>query len=91
MKNLTIKELTAKVVELGDNGGGDFDITGTWKGKPKTIHVEQTEWYETPVCLVGGYGNEVSAIDPDNVASVFDCVIGNYLDGETFSIEEAEY
>ena len=83
---MNIKELTAFVENLGLNSGGGIDVTGTWKGEPRTIRVEQTEWHDSPVCLVGGYGNDVSVVNPDDLASGFDCVIGNYLDSDTFSV-----
>lgn len=85
-RQVSIKELVRYVDCLGTEGGGAIDVTGTWKGEVRTIRIEQTEWSETEVCLVGGYGNEVSALNPNIVSSVLDCVIGNYLDGETYHI-----
>lgn len=86
--HLTIKEIVAIVDQLGTDGGGSIEVTGTWKGQPNSIWIEQTEWHDSPVCLVGGNGNDVSSLNPNDVSSVLDCVIGNYLDGDTFSIEE---
>lgn len=83
---ISMKELTEAVHQLGINGGGSMEITGTWRGKPRSIWVEQTEWHGTPVCLVGGNGNEVSSLHPRDVPFVVDCVFGNYLDGELFII-----
>lgn len=83
---ISMKELTEAVHQLGINGGGSMEVTGTWRGKPRSIWVEQTEWHETPVCLIGGNGNEVSSLHPRDVPFVVDCVFGNYLDGESFII-----
>lgn len=86
-RNMSMKELTEAVDQLGANGGGSMEITGTWRGKQRSIWVEQTHWHQTPVCLVGGNGHEVSAIHPRDVTGFLYCVIGNYLDGDTFSHE----
>lgn len=83
---ISMKELTEVVDKLGTDGGGAIEITGTWRGKPRSIWVEQIEWHETPVCLIGGNGNEVSSLHPRDVPFAVDCVIGNYLDGESFII-----
>lgn len=84
---ISVKELVVAVCRLGENGGGVVEITGTWKGKPRTIWIEQIEWHETPVCLIGGNGQEVSAAHPRDVAFALDCILGNYLDGETVSMK----
>lgn len=83
---ITMKELVGRVVSLGERGGGVIEIRGTWRHKPRSIRIEQTEWCETPVCLIGGYGNEVSTLHPRDVPRVLDCILGNYLDGESISI-----
>lgn len=86
---ISMKKLTEAIHQLGIDGGGSMEVTGTWRGKPRSIWVEQTEWHGTPVCLIGGNGNEVSSLHPRDVPFVVDCVIGNYLDCETFSITES--
>jgi uncharacterized Fe-S cluster-containing protein len=86
-ENISIKELVDIVDRLGAEGGGSVEVTGTWKGKPCSIIVAQTEWHDSQVCLVGGYGQDVSAIRPDDVSETLHCVIGNYLDGDKFSVE----
>lgn len=86
---ISMKELTEAVDKLGTDGGGSIEITGTWRGKPRSIWVEQIEWHETPVCLVGGNGHEVSTIRPQDVPGLLYCVLGNYFDCETFSITES--
>lgn len=83
---ISMKELTEAIHQLGIDGGGSMEVTGTWRGKPRSIWVEQTEWHGTPVCLIGGNGNEVSSLHPRDVPFVVDCVFGNYLDGESFII-----
>lgn len=88
-RDISMKELTKAVEQLGADGGGSMEITGTWRGKPRSIWVEQTEWHETPVCLIGGNGHEVSTLEPREVHGLLYCVIGNYLDGETFSYEKS--
>ncbi len=86
---ISLKELTEAVEQLGADGGGSMEITGTWRGKPRSIWVEQTEWHDTPVCLVGGNGHEVSTIRPQDVPGLLHCVLGNYFDCETFLITES--
>lgn len=88
-ESITMKELIKAVDDLGREGGGSITVTGTWRGQPRIICIEQTEWHETPVCLIGGYGNEVSSLHPRDVPFVLDCVLGNYFDCETFSIIES--
>lgn len=89
-KKLTMPELVERVVRLGTDGGF-IDVTGTWRGKSRTIRIEQTEFRETPVCLIGGYGNEVSSLHPSDVPRILDCVLGNYLDCETYTVSQSEY
>lgn len=86
-ENIDIRELTAIIDRLGAEGGGTVEITGTRRGVPRTIVAQQTEWHDSPVCLVGGYGHEVSSIRPSDVSGVLHCVIGNYLDVESFSVK----
>jgi hypothetical protein len=86
-ENINITELVSIIDRLGAEGGGSVEVTGTRRGKPCSVMVQQTEWHDTPVCLVGGYGHEVTSIQPAEVTNVLHCVIGNYLDGETFSVE----
>lgn len=87
-RNISMKELTEVVDQLGTDGGGSIEITGTWRGKPRSIWVEQTKWHDTPVCLVGGNGHEVSTLCPEDVPGFLYCVIGNYLDGDKYSYEK---
>lgn len=84
--NLSMKELVEMVSQL-EIGGGAIEVTSTWRNGPRTICIEQTQWHGTPVCLVGGNGNEVSSLHPRDVPFVLSCVLGNYLDGETFAIK----
>ena len=86
-EHIGIKELVETIDRLGTGGGGSVEVTGTWRGERCSIMVQQTEWHDSPVCLVGGYGHDVSAMRPGDVAETLHCVIGNYLDGDTFSVE----
>lgn len=86
MNCFTISQVVEAVQKLGEEGGGVIEVSETKKIQPCSIWIEQIEWHDTPVCLVGGNGYEVSALHPRNVPYVLDCVIGNYLDGDTFSI-----
>lgn len=50
--------------------------------------VAQTEWYDTPVCFVGGYGNPVAAIVRDKVAEKLPDVLDDYFDRDSvFTVE----
>lgn len=85
-KEIQVKEVVEIVTRLRAEGGGAIRVTGKWKGKPRVIRIEQTVWCQTPVCLIGGYGNEVSALHPRDVPFVLNCVLGNYLDDPSFIV-----
>lgn len=82
-RKVSMKEIVEIVTRLGAEGGGAINVTGKWKGKPRTVCIEQLVWCKTSVCLVGGYGNEVSSLSPRDVPFVLNCVLGNYLDDDT--------
>ena len=67
-KVYTKEELVALIDRIGCNSGGEIEVTGLNGGENVSVIVAQTEWYDTPVCFVGGYGNSVAAIDFDDVA-----------------------
>lgn len=84
-EKLSEKELIQVVCQL--NSGGVIEVSGTWRSRPRSIFIEQTQWHDTPVCLIGGNGHEVSALHPRDVPFFLDCVLGNYLDSDTFTIK----
>lgn len=51
------EELAAQIDKIGHKSGAEIEVTGLNGGEEFTIMIVQTEWYETPVCLIGGYGN----------------------------------
>ncbi len=64
-------------------------MTGLNGGENVSVIVAQTEWYDTPVCFVGGYGNSVAAIDFDDVAKKLPGVLDDYFDKDTvFTVKE---
>ena len=67
-KTYTKDELVALVDRIGCNSGGEIEVTGCNGGESFSVVIAQTEWYDTPVCFVGGYGNPVAAIARDKVA-----------------------
>ena len=63
-------------------------MTGLNGGESHSVMVAQTEWYDTPVCFVGGYGNPVAAIVRDKVAEKLPDVLDDYFDRDSvFTVE----
>lgn len=83
---VSMKELVTAVTRL--EGGGAIDVVGQWRGKDRKIRIEQTVWCQTPVCLIGGYGHEVSSLHPRDVQYVLYCVLGNYIESPYYITEE---
>lgn len=87
-KIYTKEELVALIERIGCNSGGEIEVTGLNGGENVSIIVAQTEWYDTPVCFVGGYGNPVAAIVRDKVAEKLPGVLDDYFDrGSVFTVE----
>lgn len=87
-KIYTKEELVALIERIGCNSGGEIEVTGLNGGENVSIIVTQTEWYDTPVCFVGGYGNPVAAIVRDKVAEKLPGVLDDYFDrGSAFTVE----
>ena len=88
-KVYTKEELVALLDRIGCNSGGEIEVTGLNGGENVSVIVAQTEWYDTPVCFVGGYGNSVAAIDFDDVAKKLPGVLDDYFDKDTvFTVKE---
>lgn len=88
-KNYTKEELVALIDRIGCNSGGEIEVTGLNGGEEHSVMVAQTEWYDTPVCFVGGYGNSVAAIDFDDVAKKLPGVLDDYFDKDSvFTVKE---
>lgn len=88
-KTYTKEELVRFVDHLGYNSGGEIEVTGCNGGEDFSIMIAQTEWHDSPVCLVGGYGGTVVAIDRDDVKTRFAAVLDDFFDnGSTFTILE---
>lgn len=86
-KKYTKEELVALIDKIGYNSGGEIEVTGLNGGESFSIMVAQTEWFDTPVCLMGGYGNPVTAIDRDEVAEKLPGVLNDYFDKDsTFTV-----
>lgn len=83
-----MKELVAIVTRFRGQGGGAVDVLGQWRGKDRIIRIEQTVWCQTPVCLIGGFGHEVSSLHPRDVPFVLYCVLGNYVEPPLYIIKE---
>lgn len=88
-KTYTKEELVALIGRIGCNSGGEIEVTGRNGGEELSIVVAQTEWYDTAVCFVGGYGNSVVAIDFDEVAEKLPGVLDDYFDRDSiFTVKE---
>lgn len=88
-KIYTKEEFVALIDRIGCNSGGEIEVTGLNGGENFSIIVAQTEWYDTPVCFVGGYGNSVVAIDCDEVAGKLPAVLDDYFDKDSvFTVKE---
>lgn len=88
-KTYTKEELVALIGRIGRNSGGEIEVTGLNGGENFSIVVAQTEWYDTAVCFVGGYGNSIVAIDFDKVAEKLPGVLDDYFDNNsTFTVLE---
>lgn len=88
-KIYTKEELVALIDRIGCNSGGEIEVTGLNGGENFSVIVAQTEWYDTPVCFVGGYGNSVAAIDCNEVAEKLPGVLDDYFDKDSvFTVKE---
>ena len=87
-KTYTKDELVALIDRIGCNSGGEFEVTGLNGGESHSVMVAQTEWYDSPVCFVGGYGNPVEAIVRDKVAENLPDVLDDSFDSDSvFTVE----
>lgn len=85
----TKEELVNYISDLGQLGGGCINITGKCNGELIEIIVDQNEWNDSPVCLVGGYGYNVQNIEPQKILKELPDVLNNYFDCDSdFTIEE---
>ena len=82
-KTYTKDELVALIDRIGCNSGGEIEVTGLNGGESFSVMVAQTEWYDTPVCFVGGYGNSIVAIDFDEVTEKLPGVLDDYFDKDS--------
>ena len=88
-KTLTLQELVRRVHDMGYNGGGEIEVTGMNNDEEFAIIIAQTEWHGSPVCLVGGYGGTVVAINRDDVKTRLDTVLDDFFDKEsTFTVND---
>ncbi len=87
-KTYTKDELVALIDRIGCNSCGEIEVSGLNGGENHSVMVAQTEWYDTPVCFVGGYGNPVAAIVRDKVAEKLSGVLDDYFDKDSvFTVE----
>lgn len=87
-KTYTKDELVTLIDKIGYDSGGEIEVTGLNGGESFSVMVAQTEWYDTPVCFVGGYGNPVAAIVRDKVAEKMPGVLDDYFDRDSaFTVE----
>ena len=61
-ENYTRDELVALIDRMGYDSGGEIEVMGLNGREEFSVMVAQTEWFDTIVCFVGGYGNPVRAI-----------------------------
>jgi len=88
LKAIEASKIVALIDRIGCNSGGEFEVTGLNGGESHSVMVAQTEWYDTPVCFVGGYGNPVAAIVRDKVAEKLPDVLDDYFDRDSvFTVE----
>lgn len=87
----TKDELVALVDEIGDDSGGKIGVTGRNGGENLTIVIARTEWYDTPVCFVGGYGNPVAAIARNEVTQKLPDVLDDYFDRDSVFTVDSSY
>lgn len=87
----TKAELVDYINDMGNTGGGCIEVKGTGKGGEVVVVVDQNEWRDSPVCFIGGYGNEVRSIDPNNVLKELPDILDNYFDSDSiFTILDAD-
>lgn len=82
-KIYTKDELIALIDKIGYNNGREIEVTGQNGGENLTIVIAQTEWYDTPVYFVGGYGNPIAAIGRDEIAEKLPGVLDDYFDRDS--------
>lgn len=88
-KTYTKEELVRFVDHLGHNSGGEIEVTGLNGGEDFSIMIAQTEWHDSPVCLVGGYGGTVVVIDRDDVETRLAAILDDFFDNDSiFTILE---
>lgn len=86
-ERITLEKLVEQVDNMGSQGGGEIEVTGLNGEEDFSIMIAQTEWHDSPVCLVGGYGGTVVAIDRDDVKTRLAAVLDDFFDnGSTFTI-----
>lgn len=75
----TKKELVQYVYDMGGYDGGSIEVSGHLGNEEETIVIDQNEWYDTPVCFIGGYGKPVKAIRQDKVLLELPDILDEYL------------
>lgn len=90
-KSYTKGELVALIDKIGYDSGGEIEVTGRNGGEDLSIVIAQTEWYDTPVCFVGGYGNPVAAICYDEVTEKLPGVLDDYFDSDSVFMVDSSY
>lgn len=82
-ENYTRDELVALIDRMGYDSGGEIEVMGLNGREEFSVMVAQTEWFDTIVCFVGGYGNPVRAIGRDEVAEKLPAVLDDYFDKDS--------
>lgn len=79
----TKKELVQYVDNMGQQGGGEIEVKGICQGEYVTIIIDQNEWHDTPVCIIGGYGHPVRTIETDEISKKLPDILNHYFDPDT--------
>lgn len=79
----TLDELVHYVNDLNNIGGGTLEILGKNNEEDITIIIDQNEWYDSAVCMIGGNGNPVKTIGTEKVLQELPKVLDYYFDKDT--------
>lgn len=82
-RTMNMQELIQLVNKLAFNSGGALKVSGIQDGIEYALIIDQTEFNDTPVCLIGGLGNHVEAISPYDTEKNLPAVLGRYFDPDT--------
>lgn len=90
-RTMNMQELIQRVDRLAYNSGGAVEVCGIRNGKENALIIDQNEFNDSPVCLIGGLGNPVVTINPYNAEKELPGVLEKYFDPDSpFDVNDCE-